>query len=129
MAFLHHQWAYPQIFFMVLSIGGMLFYYWMISFWTFDSFYAATSVLYARPSFWLMGMFTAPLIMMVFEAIAYYGRLFFSPTKEMYYREVMNRVSADQEPGVFSQVNDDENNGLKSPDPKSPKQLNMPLLK
>lgn len=91
MAFLHHQWAYPQIFFMVLSIGGMLFYYWMISFWTFDSFYAATSVLYARPSFWLMGMFTAPLIMMVFEAIAYYGRLFFSPTKEMYYREVMNR--------------------------------------
>lgn len=92
MMFLHHQWAYPQVFFMALSIGGMLFYYWMVSFWTYDSFYDASGTLYSKPVFWLMGMFTAPLMMMSFEGLSYYTKLIFSPTKEMYYREVMHRA-------------------------------------
>ena len=86
--FMHHQWAYPQFGLMSISIVGMFFFYWVVQYWTFDTFYGSINYLYGNSIFWVYGMITVPIIIAVFEAIVYYGRMFFSPSQEMLYREV-----------------------------------------
>lgn len=88
MMFMHNQWAYPQTSLMVISIVGMLIYYPVIQYWSYDNFYGAVGYMYRGGMFWLFGMFSVPLILMVFEALWYYAFVFFSPTAEMQYREM-----------------------------------------
>ncbi len=92
MVFMHHQWAYPQVTLMSLSIGGMFFFYYTVQYWTYDTFYGAVAALYGNPMFWFFGMFTVPFVVLMFEALTYYIPMFFNPNDEMLYRELMLRV-------------------------------------
>jgi magnesium-transporting ATPase (P-type) len=90
--FMHHQWAYPQIVIMALSVFGLFLGYLIVQTFVYDTFYNAVPYLYSIPIFWFFGCFTAPLLTMLFEAIIWYFRLLFYPDKEMLYREVYYRV-------------------------------------
>eukprot|EP00606_Chrysophyceae_sp_TOSAG23-5_P000761 GSChrysophyteH2.ASY1.ANO1.1337.1 assembled CDS len=91
MIFMHNQWAYPQVFFMAISIVGMIIYYYMVQYFSYDTFFGAVGYMYNDPIFWLMSMLTIPIITMLFEGICYYFTMFFNPTKEMLYREMQNK--------------------------------------
>jgi len=92
MVFMHHQWAYPQITFMTMSIFGMFFFYWVVQYWTYDTFFGSVSKLYGNPMFWFFGIFTAVAVVGLFEALSFYFNMFFNPTEEMQMRELMHRV-------------------------------------
>jgi magnesium-transporting ATPase (P-type) len=91
MMFMHNQWAYPQASLMAISILGMIIYYAFVQYWSYDGFYGAVGYMYRGSMFWLFGMFTVPLILMVFEALWYYAFVFFAPTNEMLYREMEHK--------------------------------------
>jgi phospholipid-transporting ATPase len=90
--FMHNQWAYPQALCMLISITGMFWFYPLVQTFNYDTFYMAAGYLYTVKSFWFLGSFTAPMITMIFEAIVYYGRLLFYPSREMLFRELYHRV-------------------------------------
>merc|ERR1712196_691730 len=89
--FMHNQWAYPQALCMLISITGMFWFYPLVQTFNYDTFYMAAGYLYTVQSFWFLGSFTAPMITMIFEAIVYYGRLLFYPSREMLFRELYHR--------------------------------------
>ena len=93
MMFMHHQWAYPQVTFMVMSIFGMFFFYWVVQYWTYDTFFGTVSKLYGNPMFWVFGIFTSVFVVGLFEALSFYVLMFFKPTTEMEYRELEHKVS------------------------------------
>jgi phospholipid-translocating P-type ATPase (flippase) len=90
MIFMSNQWAYPQVSLMFISIIGMIIYYTFVQYWSVDNFYGAVGYMYSGNMFWLFGMFSVPMILMCFEALCYYTQLFFYPTNEMLYREIMH---------------------------------------
>eukprot|EP00605_Chrysophyceae_sp_TOSAG23-4_P002081 GSChrysophyteH1.ASY1.ANO1.2302.1 assembled CDS len=90
MIFMSNQWAYPQVSLMFISIIGMIIYYAFVQYWSVDNFYGAVGYMYSGNMFWLFGMFSVPMILMCFEALCYYTQLFFYPTNEMLYREIMH---------------------------------------
>lgn len=114
MIFMHNQWAYPQAGLMLISILGMLFFYWVVQYWAFGNFYGAVGYLYQDTVFWLFGMFSVPGIMMVFEALWYYSQMFFSPTDEMMFREVMHKEKFMSDCLMDEHTRDAESTGLVS---------------
>ncbi len=91
-AFLHHQWARPNVLVMALSVGGMLCGFLMISATT-DAFYYVAQHDYGLAVYWFFGFFTIPLVSVMIDMIGYDLYMFFSPTQEMMYREIENAVS------------------------------------
>ena len=93
--FLHHQWAWPQITVMVLSVVAIPIGYFIVQNFSVDTLYGAVGpVLFADPVFWFMGVFTVPIVLMFFESLCYFAQLLFQPTKEMLYREIYLKVSS-----------------------------------
>lgn len=86
-AFLTHQWAAPQIFCMLLSVGGMLACYAIFSYSSSD-YYAVWDILAASPIFWFFGFFSVPLFAGLIDVLDYYIRFFLFPTEEMLFREI-----------------------------------------
>lgn len=93
-AFLHHQWAWPQVLFMTLSLIGMFVVYLFSQLFQIDNFYGAVGpVLLREPTFWFMGFLSVPIILLLFEGLWYWVQLFFFPTNQMLYREIQMKVS------------------------------------
>jgi hypothetical protein len=86
-AFYHHQWSYPQILSMLISLFIMFFGYIVLTLGVNDYYYDAI-VAYNQPIFWFYGCFSMPLFTMMIDWIGYYTKMFFFPTKEMLYREL-----------------------------------------
>jgi hypothetical protein len=85
-AFFHHQWAWPQVLMMVISIVGMFLYFLMISA-SFNDYYYVAQTVYSSGIFWLFGMFFMPIVAIYIDWIGYYCKMLFWPTREMLYRE------------------------------------------
>jgi len=86
-SFLQHQWSYPQILSMVISVGGMLVAFIVISY-AFSDFYATSDNLYPLTMFWFFGFFTVPFFAGMIDVIEFNFRLFFFPSEEMLFREI-----------------------------------------
>jgi hypothetical protein len=86
-AFFHHQWAYPQVLAMFISVVGMLIFYIIIQYSTFDYYYVANHV-YEQGIFWFFGMFTGPLIVIFIDWVGYFVLYQFYPKPEMIFREM-----------------------------------------
>lgn len=85
-AFFHHQWAYPQVTVMFISILGMFLYFLVIAQST-DDYYYVSNVTYEQGIFWFFGFFSAPLFVIYIDVIGHFLKYFFLPTREMLYRE------------------------------------------
>jgi len=86
-AFYHHQWAYPQIIAMVISIIGMFIGYIILTFGVSDYYYDAIQA-YGKGIFWYYACFSGPLFTIFIDWIGYYTQLIFWPTQEMLYHEL-----------------------------------------
>lgn len=86
-AFFHHQWAWPQILVMTISVVGMFLYFVMIAVSFSDYYYVAHHV-YGSGIFWLFGVFFMPIVAIFIDWIGYYGKMITFPTAEMLYREM-----------------------------------------
>jgi Phospholipid-translocating P-type ATPase C-terminal len=94
-AFLHHQWSYVQIFLMLLSVGGMLAYFGIISKFPVNLYeYYDTGYYLLRESklFWFYGFFTVPVFVIFIDVLGYDMYYFFWPSKETLYREIELKV-------------------------------------
>lgn len=87
--FLHHQWAYPQILSMTLSVVGMLLYFLAVGVIVWDYWHVGQETL-AQGFFWWWGMFTVPLVCIQIDTIGYYGQWLFTPTPLQLQRECEN---------------------------------------
>lgn len=92
-AFFHHQWAWPNIFVMALSLFGMMVYFLIIAAAEYEYYYIANRV-YLQPLFWFYGFVSVPVMVVMVDWIPYYTRLVFWPTIDMVYKEVELKVSA-----------------------------------
>ncbi len=86
-AFYHHQWAYPQITAMVISIIGMFLGYIILTVGVSDYYYDAIQA-YGKGIFWYYACFSGPLFTIFIDWIGYYTQLIFWPTQEMLYHEL-----------------------------------------
>ena len=91
-AFFHHQWAWPQVFVMALSILGMFVYFLAVSV-IFDDYWHIAQAVYASGIYWLFAMFFMPIVAVFIDWFGYYGKLLFCPTDEMLYREFEHHLS------------------------------------
>lgn len=96
-AFYHHQWAYPQIIAMALSIFMMFIGYIILTVGVTDYYYDAIQA-YSKGIFWYYACFSGPLFTIFIDWLGYYSQLIFSPTQEMLYSEL------DREEQKFEQV-------------------------
>ena len=92
-AFFHHQWAWPNIFVMAISVGGMLLYFYILSAVELDFLNVANHLYNAEPIFWFFGFFTIPFIVIYIDVIGYYTKVVFMPTEEMVFKEIEVEVS------------------------------------
>ena len=89
--FFHHQWAYPQVCSILISVVGMLLYYLLVSNST-DDYYGVAEQTFELPLFWFYGMFSVPFFTVLIDPIGYYLYMFFWPTKEILYHEIEFKV-------------------------------------
>lgn len=109
-AFFHHQWAWPQVTVMAISIIGMIIFFIIIEFSTFDYYYVANHV-YSEGIFWFFGMFTGPLIAIMIDWLGYFVMMQISPKPEMLYRALQLEEDFLQIGGSGSNKNGTGNNG------------------
>jgi hypothetical protein len=86
-AFYHHQWAYPHILAMIISLLFIFIGYIVLTVGVLDYYWVAL-VTYGLPIFWFYAFFSAPLFCIFIDWIGYYSQLVFLPTEEMLYREL-----------------------------------------
>lgn len=95
-AFLHHQWAWPQITVMFVSIVAMFIFFEILSAsnnYSTSGYYFVTDFLYQDALFWWFAVFTTPLMLLLLDMFCHLIYLFFFPTEEMKYREIDLHVS------------------------------------
>lgn len=90
-AFFHHQWAYPHLIAMFISVAGMFVYFLIIAS-VEDDYWNVAAMTYQQPIFWFFGFFSVPLFAIFIDWIEYFIQLFFRPTREMLYRELELQV-------------------------------------
>mmetsp|Transcript_11491 Transcript_11491/g.18844 ORF Transcript_11491/g.18844 Transcript_11491/m.18844 type:complete len:1109 (-) Transcript_11491:1128-4454(-) len=93
-AFFHHQWAWPHVLAMAISVGGMFIYDIVVAVTYADYWYVAQTM-FDTPLFWLFGFFFIPLVVILIDVIGYYGQLVFMPTNEQLYRELEHEMEFD----------------------------------
>lgn len=91
-AFFHHQWSYPHVIVMFISVAGMLVYFLLIAASTSDYWDVANKT-YEEGIFWFFGFFSVPLFVILIDVVSYYLQWYFMPTKEMLYHELEHSVS------------------------------------
>jgi hypothetical protein len=90
-ALLHHQWAYPNIIAMGVSVVGMIGMFLLFSVTTNDYWGVAQHDL-GLEIFWFFGFFSIPLIAVMLDMVGYDLYMFFTPTPELQYQEIQNQV-------------------------------------
>ncbi|RYH31746.1 phospholipid-transporting ATPase [archaeon] len=91
-AFFYHQWAYPQVLAMFISVLGMILYFILIAAATWDYWYVAQET-YIEPIYWYYGMFSIPIIVIFIDWLDYFIQMMFFPTDEMLFKEIQLNVS------------------------------------
>jgi hypothetical protein len=86
-SFYHHQWAYPHVISMILSMILVYIGYIILSVGVYDYYYVAI-VTFGRGLFWFYGFWSMPIFTMFIDWLGYYTRMMFWPTREMLYREM-----------------------------------------
>ena len=103
-AFLHHQWAYPQALAMFLSILAMFLFVYILSAAS-DSdtggFYGIATIMYEDPLFWFYSCLVVPIAVILLDVLAHLVYYFFIPTDEMMYREIDRKVLCIICPSVY----------------------------
>lgn len=92
-AFFHHQWAYPNVLAMLISVLGMILYFLLIAVVMWDYYYVSNET-YEEPIYWYYGMFSIPLIAVFIDWVDYFVTLIMHPTEEMMFREVQCKVGS-----------------------------------
>jgi magnesium-transporting ATPase (P-type) len=90
-AFLHHQWAWPHIAGMALSIIAEFIFLYILSVssnYNTGGYYGIIDHVYADPLFWWFSCFTVPLVLVMIDLLSYFVYWFFFPTDEILYREI-----------------------------------------
>lgn len=90
-AFFHHQWSWPQVTVMAISVFGMFLYFLLISASLYDYYYEAQQT-YNSGLYWLFGVFFMPMTAIFIDWIGYYGKMLLRPTDEMLYRQIEYQV-------------------------------------
>lgn len=90
-AFLHHQWAWPQLTMMAISVFGMLLYFLFVD-EVFIDYRGVAYTVYGMGLFWMVAMFLVPMAVVMVDAVGYYAQMIFRPTNEMLYRELEHKV-------------------------------------
>jgi hypothetical protein len=91
-AFFHHQWSYPHVFVMFLSLLGMFTAFLLFGV-SVDDYYYVSQMTYREGIYWFFGCFSVPLFVAMIDVVSYYGSYFFMPTAEMVYHEIEHKVS------------------------------------
>lgn len=89
--FYHHQWAWPHVLVMVISVAGMLLYFLIIAASTWE-YYSIANHVYLQGFYWFFAFFTVPLFVVYIDWIIYYSRLMFYPKHQMLYEEAETLV-------------------------------------
>lgn len=92
-AFFHHQWAYPNILAMFISVLGMFLYFLLVAVGEWDYFYVANQT-YQEAIFWFFAMFSIPIVVIFIDWLDYFIMQCFSPTDEMLFRELQLKVGS-----------------------------------
>ena len=94
-AFMHHQWAWPQALVLFISIVGLFIFLEILavsSNYNTGGYYAIAAHVYQDPKFWFFSCFTAPIILVLIDVSTHLTYWFFSPTDEMKFREIDKQV-------------------------------------
>ena len=94
-AFMHHQWAWPQAVVLFISIVALFIFLEILSVssnYNTGGYYAIAAHVYEDPKFWFFSCFTVPLILVMVDVSAYLTYWFFWPTEEMKFREIDKQV-------------------------------------
>lgn len=87
MVFLSHQWAWPQVLCMSISVGGMLAYFSIVS-GSSSELLGVSAVVYATPAFWFWALFTVGLVTFLVDFVPHGACALLRPSDEAVYREV-----------------------------------------
>jgi phospholipid-transporting ATPase len=91
-AFMHHQWAYPQVCVMAISIIGMFICLFTVSAGGFsDQYHGVAETTLTTGLFWCFGMFFGPLVCVYIDMIGTYTQWLFFPTALQLQRECEHR--------------------------------------
>lgn len=90
-AFCHHQWPWPNILVMFISVFGMYIYLLLVGLNSSEYYYASQHT-FSLSSFWLFGSFFGPLVVIYVDVLEYYLTLFFMPTNEQMFRLIEHSV-------------------------------------
>jgi hypothetical protein len=87
-AFMSHQWAFPQVLSMVISVGAMYGYFVGTSYLTW-AYYEKVVPLYNTGAYWFFSLLSVPVFTVVLVDVLWYSlALVFAPTAEMLMREI-----------------------------------------
>jgi len=95
-SFLYHQWSWPAIFTMCLSVFGMLLFFYGLNELPIDyidDYGDEANYAYGSLVFWVMCFLTIPFVAAMLDFIVHAYALFFAPTPEMLFREAELVVS------------------------------------
>ena len=96
MVFLSHQWAWPQLLCMAISIGGMLAYFSLVSA-NSEDLLGVSAVAYSTPIYWFWAFFTAGVATFLVDFLPHGASALLWPSDDMLYREVAKAGAYERE--------------------------------
>lgn len=88
--FMSHQFAWPQVFVMLISVGGMFLYMLAVSSLSdtvTKGYYWVAHWVFAQDIFWFFCFFSIPFFCGMIDYVGNSVRMYFVPPMEMMYRE------------------------------------------
>lgn len=88
--FLHHQFAYPNVIVISLSVVGMLLFFYILNIMPTDyvtDYADEANFMYAQKVYWFYCFFSIPVFVILVDLTGHGYHIFFSPTKENLFRE------------------------------------------
>lgn len=95
-SFLYHQWSIIHVIIMAISVGGMIFFFWVLNALPIDyveDYGGEADESYNKGIYWLWCFISVPVMCVMIDLIGYAYQMLFEPTKEMLYREFELAVS------------------------------------
>ena len=88
-AFIHHLWNQIHLWSMIISVGGLFLFLYILNSMQNDNYdiYYVVNKIYSLNLFWFFGTFSIPLFCVLIDVIGYCSYFMFAPTREMLYRE------------------------------------------
>lgn len=89
-SFLYHQWSYPAVLTMAISVGGMVLFFYILNELPIDyidDYGDEANYAYGQLVYWVMCFITIPIMTVMLDFTVHAYALFFAPTAEMLFRE------------------------------------------